>query len=129
MVPPAEALISPICSWWRGAGGFRDVVETGSALRPDMVAEIHVIQLYGDFRSSKPAKAVLTMSFVFLDAPDGITGKLLLQREYSRGIPLKARTPAALIEGWNQALAQILDAAASDVERNSGAFATDGHSN
>ena len=57
------------------------------------------------------------MRFVFLDTSNGVPGQFLLQREYSRGIPLKTRTPAALVEGWNQALIQILDSAALDVER------------
>jgi hypothetical protein len=33
---------------------------------------------------------------------------------YLRSIPLQARMPAALIEGWNQALARILDSAMMD---------------
>jgi cholesterol transport system auxiliary component len=117
MVPPADGLISPICNWWRQAGGFKAVEEAGGALKPDTLVEIHVSQLYGDFRPSQHAAAVLTMRFVFLDAPHGVPGKFLLQREYTRDIPLNARTADALIEGWNQALAQILDSATLDFEQ------------
>jgi cholesterol transport system auxiliary component len=115
MVPPAEGLASSICAWWREAGGFREVVEAGSALKPDTLVEIHVGQLYGDFRPSEQATAVLAMRFVFFDAPNGVPGKAILQKEYSRAIPLKERTAAALIEGWNQALAQILELAAREL--------------
>jgi ABC-type uncharacterized transport system auxiliary subunit len=117
MVSPTEGLISPIGGWWRQAGGFGAVVEAGSALKPDTLVEIHVGQLYGDFRSSEHPTAVLAMRFVFFDSPKGIAGKVILQQEYSRAIPLKARTAAALIEGWNQALAQILDSAMLDFGR------------
>ncbi len=117
MAPPAEGLISPIAGWWRKAGAFRDVAEAGSALKPDTLVEIHVGQLYGDFRQSGNPAAVLAIRFVFFDAANGVPGKVILQREYSRDIPMKARTPAALVEGWNQALAQILDAAVLDFER------------
>jgi len=117
MVSPAQGLISPICSGLRQAGGFSAVVEAGSALKPDTLVEIHVGQLYGDFRQSENATAVLAMRFVFFDAPNGIPGNVILQQEYSRDIPLNARTAAALIEGWNQALAQILDSAALDFGR------------
>src|ERR1700733_14029092 len=109
MTPPADGLMTPIRHWWREAGGFRDVVESGSAFKPDTLVEIHVEQLYGDFRPSQNPAAVLAVRFVFFDAPNGLPGKVLLRREYSHNIPLKARTAAALIEGWNQALAQILD--------------------
>jgi hypothetical protein len=114
MVSPAEGLIYPICGWWRETGAFRDVVDAGSALKPDTLVELHVGQLYGDFRQLENPAAVLTIRFVFFDAPNGVSGKVILQREYSRKIPLKTRTSAALIEGWNQALAQILDAATLD---------------
>jgi hypothetical protein len=117
MAAPAEALVSPIGRWWREAGGFNAVVETGSALKPDTLVEIQVSQLYGDLRPSAPAQAVLTMRFVFFDATNGLPGKSFLEKEYSREIPLQSRTPAALIEGWNTALAQILGAAAQDVGR------------
>jgi cholesterol transport system auxiliary component len=114
MVAPEEGLISPICGCWRAGGGFSDVVEAGSAHKPDTLVEIHVVQLYGDFRPPAHADAVLAMRFVFLDASNGIPGKAIFQREYSREIQLKARTADALMEGWNQALAQILDAAAQE---------------
>ena len=117
MVSPTEGLISPVCGWLRQAGEFSAVVEAGSALKPDTLVEIHVGQLYGDFRSSEKPTAVLAMRFVFFDAPNGIPGKVILQREYSRDIPLDARTAAALIEGWNQALAQVLDSAMLDFGR------------
>jgi ABC-type uncharacterized transport system auxiliary subunit len=114
MVPPAEGLVFPICRWLRETGAFKAVIEASSALNPDTLVEIHVSQLYGDFRPSESATAVLSIRFVFFDAPNGVPAKVILQREYSRNIPLKARTAAALIEGWNQALAQILDLAALD---------------
>ena len=117
-IPPAEALMSPVTAWMREAGAFSAVAEAGSALKPDTMVEIHVAQLYGDFRPSEQAKAVLAMRFVFLDVPHSLPGKVLLQQEYTRAIPLKARSAAALIEGWNQALAQILEAAMQDFGRS-----------
>jgi len=118
MVPPAEGLTAPICRWWREAGEFRDVVETGSALKPDTLVEIHVAQLYGDFRPLENPAAVLAIRFVFFDAQNGFPGKVILRRECSRRVPLKARTPSALMEAWNQALAQILDSTVLELGRN-----------
>jgi hypothetical protein len=117
MVPPAEALLSPVCGLIREAGVFSAVVESGSALKPDTLVEIHVVQLYGDFRQLENATAVLAIRFDFFDAPNGVPGKAILEREYSRNISLKARTAAALIEGWNLALAQIIDSAMLDFGR------------
>jgi len=118
MVPPADELVSPVCSDLRAAGVFRSVEEAGSALKPDTLVEIYVSELYGDFRPAQNASAVLAMRFDFFDAPRGLPGKALLQREYARTIPLKAKTAAALMEGWNQGLAQILDAAVLDFRQS-----------
>jgi ABC-type uncharacterized transport system auxiliary subunit len=117
MEPPAEALVAPIGNWFRATGGFSAVVEPGSALKPNTLVEIQVVQLYGDFRPSQPPAAVLDMRFAFFGVSNGVPGMVVLQREYSRGIPLKARTAAALVAGWNQALAQILDSAMQDFKR------------
>jgi cholesterol transport system auxiliary component len=114
MVRPADSLIAPISSWLRQASGFSAVVEAGSALKPNTLVEIQIVRLYGDFRPSEHPAAVLAMRFVFFDAPNGVAGKVILEREYTREIPLKARTAAALSEGWSQALAQILDSATQD---------------
>jgi hypothetical protein len=116
-VAPAEGLIAVVCDGLRQTGAWSAVSEAGSALKPDTLVEIHVSQLYGDFRPSAKAAAVLDMRFVFFEAPHGVPEKLILEGEYSRSIPLKERTPAALIEGWNQALAQILVSAALDFQR------------
>ena len=98
MVPPAEGLIAPICRWWRQSGEFRDVADAGSAIKPDTLVEIEVGQLYGDFRQLENPAAVLAIRFVFFDAQNGVPVKVILRREYSRSVPLKARTPSALMD-------------------------------
>ena len=112
--PPAEELVAPVRGWLRDSGSFNAVVEAGSALKPDALVEISVSRLFGDFRQPGHPAAVLTMQFVFFDAPNGIPGRVMLQKDYSRRIPLDAPTAAALMDGWNVALAEILAEAASD---------------
>ena len=105
---PDEDMMAPVRGWLRANGGFRAVVENGSALPPNEMVEINVTQLFGDFRQREHPVAVMAMRFVFFDAPNGVPGKPILQKEYSRSIPLSAPTAAALVEGWDQALAGIL---------------------
>jgi len=114
-VPASEGLLMPIRSYLRQAGAFETVVEPGSALKPNTVAEFSVLDLYGDFRKQQQGAAILRLRALLFDSPNGIPGKLVLEREYSRCIPLKARTPEALMAGWNKALAQILAQLVSDV--------------
>ena len=115
---PADELIGPVRASLRKSGDFSAVVETGSALKANTLVEISVSQLFGDFRQREHPAAVLTMRFVFFDAPNGIPGKVFLQQEYSRTIPLSAPTAAALMTGWNQALGGILTQVASDLQNS-----------
>jgi len=108
LAPPAEALGPPVRSWMSQNDLFRTVVEPGSALTPNTLAEITVRELYGDFRRPSEPAAVLTLRFVLLNSPGGIPGELAFEQEYSRRVPLKARNATALMAGWNEALNQIL---------------------
>jgi uncharacterized lipoprotein YmbA len=117
MDSPDEELMAPLRELLRSEGGFIAVVEAGSALKPDTLVEINVSQLYGDFRQPEHPTAILAMRFVFFEASNSVPGKMMFEQEYSRTIPLKAPTAAALMEGWNQALAEILAEVSSDLAR------------
>ena len=112
---PADSLRPPIRSWMRQSDLFQTVIEPGSALRPNTMAEITVLELYGDYRDPRNPAAVLTLQFAMLTAPEGIPEKLAFEKEYSRRILLTKRTPDALMSGWKDALNQILVQFGSDL--------------
>ena len=116
---PAESLLVTIREWLRDNGSFAFVVGPRSSLKPDTFVEISVTRLYGDFRKPQQAAAVLSMRFLFFDAPNAIPGRVLLEREYARSIALKSATPPALMEGWKQALTQILTQVTYDLRSES----------
>ena len=112
---PAEGLAGPISEMLRSDGGFSKVVPPGTAVQPDALVEITISQLYGDIRKAHPPCAVLAMQVTFMDATNRLPGKVILQRNYSRRIPMSSTTPAALMEGWNRALISIVAEATSDL--------------
>jgi cholesterol transport system auxiliary component len=114
---PEDELKAPVRGWFRGQGDFSAVVEAGSALKPDTLVEISVTRLFGDFRQPEHPAAILTIRFVFFDAVNGIPEKVILEQEYSQDVSLNAPTAAALMEGWNHALAKILIEVSSDFAR------------
>ena len=116
--PPAEELLAPVRGRLCDSGNFNAVTEMGSALKPDTLVEISVSRLFGDFREPKHPAAVLTIQFVFFDAPNGVPGRVNFQKDYSRRILLDAPTAAALMAGWNQALAEILAEVSLDFRRS-----------
>jgi hypothetical protein len=125
--PPAEALMSPLREWLRGNGDFSAVVEAGSALKPDTLVEIDVSQLFGDFRQPEHPAAILTVRFVFFDATNGVPGKAIFQQDYSRSIPLSTPAAAALMDGWERALNEILAQMSADFRRRETSAPADGH--
>lgn len=111
---PAEQLVAPVGEMLRENGCFGDVIDAGSMIQPDALVEITVTQLYGDIRKPTAPFAVLVMQVTFVEATNGLAGREILQRKYSRRIPMTSTAPAALIAGWNQALVGTLVEVASD---------------
>lgn len=111
---PAEVLAGPVTELLREDGCFSAVVKMGSAARPDTIIEINVNELYGDIRKADSPVAVLAMQVTLTDAKNGLAGKVLLQKNYSRRIPMKSTAPAALMAAWNEALVEIFADIASD---------------
>lgn len=114
LASPEESLAEPIRGYLRASGYFRAVPEPDSALKPDIELEVTVTELYGDFRGRAHPVARLQMRFV---ATQSGGAKVLLEKVYSRDIPLQARTAAAVVKGWNEALKQITTEAAQDLNQ------------
>jgi ABC-type uncharacterized transport system auxiliary subunit len=112
---PAQELAACISGILSADGCFRAVVGMGSAARPDTLVEIDISQLYGDIRQPGSPCAVLAMQVVFVKATNGLPGRVILQRSYSRRIPVKSATAAAFMNGWNQALGEIFADVSSDL--------------
>jgi cholesterol transport system auxiliary component len=115
LVPPATALAIPLRAYLRNSGAFQEVIEPGSPLVPDTIAQTEVTELYGDFRQPNQPAAVLSLRLLFLRAGAAKNPELLFQKAYSRRVPLHENTAAAVVAGWDQALAEIMAAATSDL--------------
>jgi len=119
LVPPSRSLARPIRAYLRKSGAFQEVIEAESALKPDSRVEIHATELYGDFRKTTNAAAVLTLRVIFFEGAPGTAGKPKLQMDCSRRIVLKERTAPALVAGWNKALEQIFGEVTSALKSGS----------
>ncbi|HEX3627623.1 MAG TPA: ABC-type transport auxiliary lipoprotein family protein [Verrucomicrobiae bacterium] len=114
---PAQELAAAISGILRADGSFSAVVGAESAAKPDTLVEITISQLYGDIRKPESPGAVLVLQVIFVKASNGLPGKVILQRSYSRRIPVKSATAAAFMDGWSQALNEILAEVASDFQK------------
>jgi cholesterol transport system auxiliary component len=114
LVSPSRELAIALRSGFRSSGAFKDVVEPNSQLGGDTALEVHVTELYGDFRQPSQLAAVLSMRILFFEAGNGKARQPFLAKEYTCRGPLPQKTAAALAAGWNQALGKTLAEAAAD---------------
>ncbi|PWU22181.1 MAG: hypothetical protein C5B50_00055 [Verrucomicrobia bacterium] len=113
-VIPERAIAHAIRAWMRQSGAFGHVADPGSGLVPDVVAEISVNELYGDFRKGTQPVAIVGMHYLFYEVKDGGPGKVLLDKTAVRKTALKQKTPAALVAGWNSGLGEIMQEIATE---------------
>jgi cholesterol transport system auxiliary component len=114
LVSPSHTLAIALRNGLRETGAFKDVVEPESQLGADIALEAHVTELYGDFRKPGPPAAVLSLRMLIFETGSGKTRQPLLEKEYSRRVPLPQKTAVALAAGWDGALASVLAEVASD---------------
>lgn len=96
------------------AGLFKFVVGSVNALAPTHTLETVVNALYGDFRDIRAPHAVMEIEF-FLSQEQS-PGGIVFHKRYHGSIPLKGRSPEALVQGWNQALEAISRSLVSDLK-------------
>ena len=118
LVPPSRALAIPVRAYLANSGAFADVVEPGSLLTAGQQLQVYVTELYGDFRQPAQPAAVLSLRMVLATAE----GNVILQKVYSRSMPLQKNTATAVVAGYDQALAGIMaDFSADWAAGNTGA--------
>jgi uncharacterized lipoprotein YmbA len=131
LVSPSALLTEEIRRALERAGIFRYVVASTHPLTPTHVLDSSANVLYGDFRDIQAARAVIEIEF-FLSreapaqppslAPAGSgqnvdpASGVILHRRYQAVVPVDARTPEALVQGWNKALESIVTSLIADLK-------------
>lgn len=93
---------------------FKFVVAPSSSLIANYVLEGSINSLYGDFRKPSAPAAVLEIEF-FLHNENSANPGIVLQKRYLKAVPLKERSPEALVRGWSEALESIVSTFVADV--------------
>jgi ABC-type uncharacterized transport system auxiliary subunit len=108
LVSPERALAEPIRAWMRDSGVFGRLVGPGSGLEPDLVAEVSINELYGDFRKASQPVATMEIHFIFYEVRDDTPGRIVLDTVCARGTTLTRKTPEALMAAWDVDLREIM---------------------
>jgi len=118
IVPPGALFSEDTREWLAGSGIFDLVGDRRTVVSPTYTLQGRITALYGDMRKKGREKAVLEVRvFVFEHPGPDVTHEtdLRFQKKYREEVPLSARSPAALVEGWNTAFRNILTALEKDL--------------
>lgn len=113
---PAASFSEPIHAWLQNSGLFSVVSGPESPLQANLRMEVSIEQLYGDFRDRAHPQAVLQMRFLVFKKEGRGHDEVVLQKTYWGRVPLKARTAAAVVAGWNEALEHIMKELTADLK-------------
>jgi len=104
-VMPSEMILSSERQWINKADIFAMAVGESNTFFPYYTLQASVDEFYGDYRT-KP-EAVVTVEFFLSASNGGKTNPVIGNNRYSKRVALKDNTPAALVAGQQQALAEI----------------------
>lgn len=112
---PAGMITEAVRLGLERANIFKNVVTPASIQPPTYVLEGTIHTLYGDFRNPGAGQAAVEIEFILRKqiAPDP---GIVLQKRYSRTVPLSTRSPEALIRCWDQAVSDIVTELARDLK-------------
>jgi len=103
LVSPADMMTSVLRNWLRQSGLYGEVAETGVGGGQDFLVDCNLTELYGDFQNPNAPVAILKLEAqVFRRTDKGRV--VVLRKTFSQAVPFGQRTPAALVEAWNEGL-------------------------
>ena len=107
--PPNRALATPLAARLSAGGAFRGASANMSSVRGGLLLRTHLVELYHDAVSS-PGTARATLNAELSD-PAG--RNLIGQRSFSVSVPVASYDAAGAVQGFGQALGQLLDEVAA----------------
>jgi hypothetical protein len=117
-IPPAVQVGELTRRWLQGSGIFGHVVGSGSSVAETQTLEGNLVALHGDYRNPDAPHAVIEVQFLLANvAADPVS--VQLQKTYREEVPFEKRTPASLVQGWDEGLRRILVALEEDLAKGS----------
>ncbi len=103
LVSPADMMTSILRNWTRESGLYGDVAVPGAGGGQDYLIDCDLTEIYGDFSNPAAPRAVLTIEAQVFHRTD--KGRdMVLRKTFTQSVRIASRTPAALVDAWNDAL-------------------------
>jgi cholesterol transport system auxiliary component len=115
LIAPAALVTEEVRKGLTQSRIFEYVINSSSQLQPTHRLDGIVNALYGDFRNISASRAVLEIEF-FLSKQLPTGTEIVMNKRYSKAVPLSGRSPDALVKGWDEALDGILTSLIADLK-------------
>jgi cholesterol transport system auxiliary component len=113
---PASLIAQEVFRWFSQINMFEYTVIAPSETPADYVLNGYVNSIYGDYIDGASPKAVLAMQF-FLTKEDSGKNTIVFSKSYDKDVGITSESPTALVNGWNDALREVLIDLQSDLTR------------
>jgi cholesterol transport system auxiliary component len=113
---PASLMTQEVYRWFSQVKMFDHVVIAPSEIPADYTLSGYINSIYGDYIDENSPKAVLALQF-FLIKEDSGEDTIIFSRSYRKDVEITAKAPTALVNGWNEALSEVLIDLESDLSR------------
>ncbi len=106
LISPQQNLSEELVRYLDASGAFLSTSDMNSRIEATHYIEADFPGLYGDFRESGYPKSYMEVQ---LRVFDDRTAEYIpiFRKNYSKSISMKDESPESLVDGWNQALAEI----------------------
>ena len=122
LAPPAQMLTGSLRKWLLQSKAA-EVREPGAPLSQDFIVQPRLSELHADYRDTSKPRAVVSMVMVLIRCEPG-GNRQVFERTYRREVPMAEVSPAAAVDGWSHATAQIFGKFTADFRREIGAGPT-----
>lgn len=113
---PASLITQVVYEWFSRVDMFDHVVIAPSEIPADYELNGYINSIYGDYSDENSPNAVLALQF-FLIKEDSGEDTIVFSRSYGKEVGITSRSPTVLINGWNEALREVLIDLESDLSR------------
>jgi cholesterol transport system auxiliary component len=113
---PASLITQVVFKWFSQSNMFKYVVVAPSEIPGDYILNGYINSIYGDYSDAASPKAVLSTQF-FLIKEDSGENSIVFSKSYQKDLGITSKSPTALVNGWNEALREVLIDFESDLTR------------
>jgi cholesterol transport system auxiliary component len=115
LIAPAALITEEVRKALAQAQVFEHVIGSSTDWEPTYRLQGVVNSLYGDFTDAQAPRAIIEMQF-FLTKKTPAGEEIVTAKRYIKSVPVSARSPDALVKGWNTALEDILNSFIADLK-------------